>query len=153
MAEMCAIYLMKVIDEIDIYLNSVDHYGILHDQYNFPSYEKLDARDATAYIHEVQQMCVTLPYTSFKIIEGRSPIHPCTYIFAKTVHAGMYTPYQILSLKRYIDYRNSLREYPTENSIRSIWVGSLDVPKSTIKIFNKIFEDMDLVIYYDGVPF
>ena len=65
----------------------------------------------------------------------------------------MYTPYQILSLKRYIDYRNSLREYPTENSIRSIWVGSLDVPKSTIKIFNKIFEDMDLVIYYDGVPF
>lgn len=155
----CVERLAIVIDQIDVFVSTVNHQGQVHDRTNIPNGEMLYVNSSDLYFRQVQELCANLPYNDIKIIKGTKPEHPCTYIYAKTNTLGSYTLRQLLLLKRYIDYCNKLNgystEYPSERRLSAIWIGELYGAESQLPSLRKIFADLDIVIYYidDGIPF
>lgn len=152
-------YLATVIDQIDIFVSTVNSDGRLYDRVNIPNGEMLYGNSSDLYFRQVQELCANLPYNDIKIIKGTKPEHPCTYVYTKTDASGMYTHCQLLLLKRYIDYCNKLNgystEYPSERRLSTIWLGELYNSDCLLPLIQKVFADLDIVIYHldDGIPF
>lgn len=160
MAHICEVScLATVIDQIDIFMSTVNFEGRLHDRTNIPNGEMLYGNNTDLYFKQVRELCVNLSCNDIKIIKGTKPEHPCTYVYAKTNVLGSYTPHQFLLLKRYIEYCNKLNgystEYPSERRLSTIWVGELCGYVWQLPRLQKIFADLDIVIYYldDSIPF
>lgn len=151
--------LETVIDQIDIFVSTVSFEGWLHDRENMPDKQMLYVDNYAHYLDQVRNACVNLSYNDIKIIKGTKPEHPCTYVYAKTNVLGSYTPRQLLLLKRYIDYCNKLNgystEYPSERRLSTIWLGELYNSDRLSPLIQKVFADLDIVIYHldDGIPF
>lgn len=155
----CVSCLATVIDQVDIFMSTVSFEGWLHDRENMPDREMLYGDSCILYLNQVREACADLSYNDIKIIKGTKPEHPCTYVYAKTDILGMYTHRQLVLLKRYIDYCNKLNgystEYPSERRLSVIWIGEIGSSERQLPMLQKIFSDLDIVIYYieDGIPF
>ena len=155
----CVKCLATVIDQLDIFVSTVSLQGWLHDRANIPNGEMLYGNSSDFYFRQVREICANLPYNDIKVINGTKPEHPCTYVYAKTTMVGAYTNRQLLLLKRYIDYCNKLNgystEYPSERRLSTIWIGELYNSERLLPLIQKVFADLDVVIYHldDGIPF